>query len=155
MGESTHGPSRKAFQSCGEKGDLAALLAYLEDEKVRSSARLRRSLVFTIARMRAGGVDVPLTAHFDGREPGDPNAVQALTALVKSDSDAAVRRSAVAGLRNSADRAAVPGLLTALEDPDAAAPFHAIYGLGDLRARGRDLSGRYATPRWVGLLRRL
>jgi HEAT repeat protein len=68
-------------------------------------------------------------------EGGDPTLIQALTAVVTTDSDRSVRRAAYAGLARIPDRAAIPGLLTGLSVSDRASRAHAVMALGRLAAR--------------------
>ncbi len=132
-------------QKAVRRGDTAALLMLLADERVQISDRLRRSVVLALATQTPGA---PGPGHRPSvaRTLGDPSVIPALCELVEGDPDRRVRRFAVAGLARMPDTAAIRGLLLGLDADDDVTRYWAVRGLGRLKARE-------AVPGLVRLLR--
>jgi HEAT repeat protein len=99
-------------------------------EGLKSDSRaVRRATVWAMRGVkREGG-----TAFLNART--DPRFFDVFCEFARSDPDPTVRRMAFMGLAFSDDDAAIPILLSALDDSDEAVRGWAVIGLGNLRSR--------------------
>ena len=126
----THGLSKQLLAEHDPRVRAAMLAVAADFDTPAAVAICRGALEDPEPRVRMAACEA-------WRKRGGPEAVSLLGARVSADADIDVRLKAVRELGALEDKAAVPALARALEDPDPAIQFRAVTSLKQVS--GRDL----------------